>query len=282
MSNELFPQKLLLTVLAVFGLSNPVKITAGEFLPERLLYEPYLASSRTVQTSLGLVTVDKSDIQGVSDDRWDIRIGQRFGIYRSDSGWEVSGFVGFNGLFDIDNNTDNIGWDGRYGFTLATEWRPGESVKLESRHQSAHIGDELIASTGRQRLEYTREEFNVGYSNTVLPSIRMYAETGWAWDLRNDSVQDPWRIQTGIEYGIGRGTIDGSERPRGPFVALDLESMEERDWELDVTLQGGWLFSKRDRLWRAAIEYRHGRVPLGEFFDSEEDYLSVSISLIGL
>lgn len=280
MSSKVLRERFLLTVMTGFGLCNPVRVAGGELFPDGLVYDPYLASPRTVQMRLGRVSVDQSDIPGASDTRWDVRIGQRAGLYRWDNGWELSGYGGFNALFDIDNDEDNIGWDGRYGITFATDLAPGQSLKLESRHQSAHVGDELIAHTGRERIDYTRNEFNVGYSNAVLPLTRIYVETGWGWDLRNESVQDPWRIQSGLEYGIGAGTTGENERRWGPFVALDLESMEEREWELDVTLQAGWFFIKRDQLWRAAIEYRHGRVPLGEFSASEEDYLSLSLSLM--
>lgn len=265
--------------LAGAGLGAPVPGVAGEWFPERLVHEPYLASPRTVHMRIGVISVDQSDIPGVGDARSDVRLGQHFGLYRWDNGWHASGFAGFNGLFDLDRDTDNIGWDGRYGITLAREWRPGRTLKLGSRHQSAHIGDELIESTGRKRINYTREEFNVGYSHALRSPARVYLETGWGWDLRNEDVQDPWRLQAGYEYRAGLNRLDGDGPRWRPFVALDLESMEERDWELDATLQAGWLLRQHGQLWRAAVEFRHGRVPLGEFSGSEEDYLGASLSL---
>jgi hypothetical protein len=92
-----------------------------------------------------------------------------------------------------------VGWDGNYGLTVTTASSSPLAWKFGLQHVSSHIGDEYVARTGRERLNYTREELNVGAAWRWSPNWRAYGETGVAY-YRGDPVLKPWRIQSGVEY----------------------------------------------------------------------------------
>ena len=66
---------------------------------------------------------------------------------------------------------------------------------------------------------------------------------------------------------------------RRRFVSLDLGSLEERNWQIDSTLQLGLLVPSGTRRWRAGLGYHEGSVPLGEFFQVDESYISFGLWL---
>ena len=52
--------------------------------------------------------------------------------------------------------------------------------------------------TGRERVNYTREELSVGAAWRWYPRWRAYGETGVAY-YRGDAALEPWRMQSGVE-----------------------------------------------------------------------------------
>lgn len=187
-------------------------------------------------------------------------------------------FGGLLATFDIEESTDSIAWDGVFGTQLTRKLSSVSTVKIGYSHQSAHRGDEFIERTGRTRIDYTRQEWNLGYSRFLDRSLRAYGEFGWATTLRNANLQDAGRWEAGLEYGIPRRYPNREKQTKsGWFGAVDLESMEERNWQIDSTLHAGYFTHKDSRLWRVGFEFRDGRSPYGEFFQSDETYWGVSV-----
>ena len=256
----------------------------GIFSPGSLLYPPYIASPLRPTIALNLVYVTDNDIPDSGDTRYVFRLGGRIGVFRfhpagnSDQGFQIDLEGAFLGVFDRDNSLDNIGWDGVYSALLT--WGNGEGLaaKLAMQHYSSHVGDEYIERTGRQRINYTRQEYAFGLSRAAFKYWRVYGEAGYAFDLRNEELQDKWRVQGGLEFE----DPDRFWRGRaGYYAAVDIMSYEESDWKADVSVQTGVVIpmTNMPRIWRIGLEYRRGRSIIGEFFQSRETSIGIGLWL---
>lgn len=249
--------------------------------PRGNLYAPYIADPQQVGFGLMAAAVGDPQIEDSGELRSILKLGGSFGLFRvhpagqPDRGWQLDLGAGFYGQFDADSSLDNIGWDGIYALTLTGAFAHGLSLKLGSHHISSHVGDEFAERTGRKRINYTREELVAGLSWEPRDRVRTYAEAGWAYSPRE--FQEPWRLQTGLEYEVPGVFLGGR---LGWYVAANLSSWEERDWEPSLTLQIGLAFpAGEDRRWRAGLELHDGRVPIGEFFGTDERYALVGLWL---
>lgn len=139
---------------------------------------------------------------------------------------------------------------------------------------SSHVGDEYAERTGRRRIDATREELVLGAAWPAGP-WRVYAEGGWDPEPEEAIGQQPGRLQAGLER---QGTFRG--RSLGWFGAANLEALEERDWEVDLSLQAGLIVPAGERRWRAGLQWYDGRVPLGELAPHEESYLILGLWLV--
>jgi hypothetical protein len=250
--------------------------------PRDELYQPYLADPHRASFELLGKTVGDVDIAEAGDTRYGLRLGGRFGIARHESrahpgrAWQVSLEIGFVGEFDLDHAYDNIGWDGIYGIVFSKTLGPELRAKLGIMHRSSHVGDEYIARTGRQRINYTRQEYQAGLSWNVTRDWRTYGEIGYAYDMGNEILMAPWRAQAGLEYQPARGWWD---KQLGWYAALDVSAMEERDWRADVTIRTGYVFDADSRRWSLSLMHYRGRPTIGEFFLHTESYTGVALRL---
>jgi hypothetical protein len=263
----------------------PASTTAGpgawELFPNDELYAPYLADPQAVGFGLGIASLPESAIPDSGSMRVLLDLGGRLGLMRyrppSHPEWvtQLTLEVGFSGQFDIDHQLDNIGWDGIYGLQV-TARRGRLTLKAGSHHLSSHIGDEYAERTGRARINYTRDELLLGASFRPRPGWRLYAETGWAHGRGNPELQEPGRLQLGVER-LGRQRIW-----RGAwswFAALDLAAVQERGWQVDPAVQVGLYTDRQERRWRVSLGVTSGRVALGELFMYDETSVILALSL---
>jgi len=247
--------------------------------PGASLYAPYIADPRRPNFSLQLMTFSASDIPDSGEHRYGIKMGGLIELVEarskdgSDRGWQLELEAGFIGQSDRTQSEDFIGWDGIYG--LLASWRPSDALayRVGLHHVSAHVGDEYAERTGRQRINYTRGELVAGVRASPGGRWHTYAEAGWAYDLRNEALQRPWRAQLGLEYiAPWRASAEW-------YAAADVYASEERDWRIDRTLQVGIALRRGARTWRFGIEHYRGRSLLGEFFQNDERYTSLAVWL---
>lgn len=259
-----------------------------EWLPEGVLYEPYVAEIRRPGFAAGVIGAADVGAEDSGDQRFHLKLGGRFGLLRlapprSERLWQLSLEAGFYGQFDIDHSLDNLGWDGLYGLTLATVRADGRgpAVKVAVNHISSHVGDEYAERTGRRRIGYTREEVALGVSWRPVwrrwQRWRVYGEAAYAHVTRNEAFQDPGRGEAGIEYEAP-GSVGRTGR-WGTYAALDVNVWEERGWEPSVGLAAGFRATSAERIWRLGLLAYDGQIPIGEFFQVEERYLIVGMWL---
>jgi len=249
----------------------------GLFSPGPLLYPPYIANPLRPTMAIQMTHFSDSEIPNTGDRRYLISMGGRYGFFRfhpvenSDRLFQIDLEGAFIGMFDRDNSLDNIGWDGVYGALLTWSNGNGFAAKLAMQHDSSHVGDEYAERTGRQRINYTRQEFVFGLSLSGFKYWRVYGEAGYAYDLRNEDLQDKWRLEGGLEFEDPDRLWNGRA---GYYVAIDITSYQESDWEADVTVQAGFVLpiSKLARTYRLGFVYRNGRSIIGELSQFEETY----------
>lgn len=247
--------------------------------PDYQIYPVNVADPRRPQFSVKTLYLDNTTIDEGGRHRFDLKMGGRLGLYHrapgNDSrlGWLLSLDAGFHGQFDIDRNQDNVGWDGVYSLMLSYRPNPAVAFKAGAYHISAHIGDEYAEQTGRLRINYTREELQAGMNLSLTEDMQWYIEAGRGYDQRNKILQKPWRIQTGLQYW------PYTKSKRNWYAGLDLGATEERDWQMDATLQWGWLIPSGARRWRFGMEIYDGKAQLGEFFQDDERYISIGLGI---
>ena len=250
--------------------------------PRTDLYPVYIADPHRVGFGAERLDVSDSQIPNTGSPRFGLKLGGRFGLLRihpkddPERGVQANLEVGFIGQFDSSNSTDNIGWDGIYALTISYRPKGRVQYRLGLHHTSSHVGDEYMQRTGRMRINYTREEWLVGASTPFGERWRAYGEAAYAFDMRNEAIQEPGRVQAGVQY-----ERDDSlwRRRLGWYAALDGTAFEERDWQVNSTVQAGIKLGSANRTWRAGIQYYDGRSLVGEFFQADERYLSLGVWL---
>lgn len=244
------------------------------------LYPPYIADPKRSGIGISELKVFESEIPNVGKDRRiEIRMGGNYGFVRihpnnnPNAGFQFDFMVNFLGQFDMDKDSDNIGWDGLFGPTFSWADGKGLALKFGIFHDSAHVGDEFAENFGRKRIGYTREELFWGISQQFLEKWRCYAEAGWAFDVGDRTNPKHWRAQWGLEYQSKDSFFGGRA---GWYFALDNQFTEERDWNGSIDLQAGFVVPFEDigRNWRFGVEYYNGRSVLGEFYRYDESYLA--------
>ena len=247
----------------------------GVISPGESLYPVYIANPIRPTMAFNRIAVSDSDIAEAGETRYTLRLGGRVNLVRAhpagvpDRGFQLDTEAAFLGQFDADHSQDNIGWDGIWGLALTWADGAGLAAKLATQHDSSHVGDEYAERTGRERINYTRAEVVFGLSRAFLAQWRVYGEAGYAYDRRNVELQEPWRLEGGIELEDAHRFWKGR---LGYYAAIDVTAYQESDWHSDVTIQAGLVLpvSGLVRTYRFGLEYRDGRSIIGEFFQDKE------------
>ena len=235
-------------------------------------FDPYVADPRRARFGISAVRTD-SDLAEAGEDRVTLELGGRLDVARihpvgaPDGGTQFDLDAGFVGDFDREASLDNLGWSGIYA--LHASWRLGRTLALRFgfAHESSHLGDEYVEETGRQRINYTRDELRLGARWDGLWPVRLYAEYGHGIHT-GSSLQERGRAQAGLEWSsaaVRAGTP-------GWYGALDLATFEESDWDPTAALEWGWAVpvSHGRGTWRFGALFYDGRSAIGELFQDDE------------
>ena len=248
--------------------------------PAGEVYPVYVADPHRATNSILVAFLPQPRIPDTRSPQAILNGGGRFGILRIDPqtkdgrAWQISIDAGLDAIFDTQNRNDAVGWEGNYGLTGTTaKGRLG--MKFAVLHTSAHLGDEYQDRTRRQRINYTREEVAVGASWRWSEPWRVYGEIGVMY-RQGGETQEPGRLQAGLEFESRRRLW--GDRFAG-YWAADVSSMEERDWRLDTSLQGGLVTRSNGRACRLFLQFHNGRPPVGEFYTYSEVRLSLGLAI---
>ena len=264
-------------IVLVWALTGLISAHASVLFPEKQRYPSYLADPTAVTFNAQTMSVEKSTIAQTGERRVDLKLGAVLPIYEtsiSDRIWQLTLIGGFHGQFDSENSQDNIGWDGIYGMDIVAQFDDVWAIRFGMKHISSHVGDEYAERTGRLRVNYTRQEIRAGIAWHLQPSLIVYTDLAYGYDLRNTALQEPWRMQIGGQYYHPAVFMKNRARWYG---AMDISSYEENDWRNNYTVQAGLVIQSGVHLWRIGIEYYDGRAQIGEFFQDQERYISLGV-----
>jgi hypothetical protein len=253
-----------------------------ELDPNDQPYPDYVADPRRPRMQVGVGVAD-SDIPETSAGRVMLDLGTRYTLFKIQT--DSSGTNAFaldieGGLFtqfDSGNGLDNIGWDGRYGVFAVWDWSEKVVARVGYRHISAHLGDEYIEATGRQRINYTRDDFALGLGYFLSEKILIYVEPSRAWSMGNDERQKRWAVEGGIQY---EGPRDMWNNSTAFYAATHVRAFDETNWDPGVSVQTGFHVKRNQHSsnLRLGLEGYIGRAILGEFaLDYDEAYLTLGV-----
>lgn len=244
---------------------------APRYFPPRSLFPPYAADPRSPRFSSEVMDVRPTGKF----------IENAIGGHVPVIGWTGMGgrlewalWTGTWARYDFHENLDLRAEDFRAGTTLAYQRGPW-AFKLQTYHESDHLGDEYVLRTGADRIAYRREDLALGIARTWRDAVRVYAEAAHGFAL--GPPNKPGRWQAGVEWEGASAWIG----PFRPYAAVNLRGTEETRWALTATTQAGLFFSGRDndRALRISVIDHRGRETLGQFFHERLRYTSIRLSL---
>jgi hypothetical protein len=204
-----------------------------------------------------------------------VSLGETLSIYRDArraSRWEAGLQGGVFAIFDLDaSSNDLVNADYRVAPTLSWQ-RESVSAQLRLYHQSSHLGDEFLLRTPITRVNLSYEVTDLLLSFDATEALRCYAGGGYV--VRSEPNLERWLTQAGVEFtGPGRAGL----RPVG---AIDLQSREEHDWQLDCSVRAGIALDGAlagNRRLQIMLEYYHGRSPNGQFYVDDVEFVGIGL-----
>jgi hypothetical protein len=245
-----------------------------ELLPDKHLYPPYLADPRMARTATRVQFPIKHDDN--------IKIENDLGGYRALARWtnphdpREEGMLyveaGVFTRFDIQEQWDMDAADYRFGFPFI--YRLGNvAMKFEIYHVTSHLGDEYIGRENAHRDSYHLEEAAWGVSWDLTPAWRTYAEAGVG--VYTGTATQSGRVQAGTEW-IGPPVVGRI----CPFAALDLQSRNEIDWDVNSAWMTGLMVKTKTggNGLRVLGEYYRGHDQQTQFKSDREQYWSLGLA----
>lgn len=245
------------------------------FLPSGHLFQPLLADPRWPHFSAAYrYYFGQSEFKNVGA----VSFGETIPLFRgdafSDSQWGVGIQAGVFSTFEIDApSKDLINAD--YFAALFGTWRRGPFSALgRVFHQSSHLGDEFLLRTRIDRVNLTYESVDLKLSYDLPWGLRVYGGGGYLFDQEPASLK-PWTTQGGVEF---RSPWTLASKYIRPVAAVDLQSHEENQWNVDVSVRAGLQFENvrvLERNLQILFEYFNGNSPDGQFYSRRVEYLGV-------
>ena len=150
--------------------------------------------------------------------------------------------------------------------------RGDDTFELYAFHESSHLGDETMESGSRRRIDYAREALRVLWAHQFGP-LRVYG--GPTLNVRGfpSDIAGRVTLQAGAEYRFDCWGIP-------MYVAADLQSKQERGWDVNFTGQYGLelgdpeKYKKRPRVF---LEFFNGFSNMGQFWNDRETYVMLGL-----
>jgi hypothetical protein len=248
------------------------------FLPRDLLFNSLLADPRWPHFSASYQQHNNNDLEKVGS----ATFGETFSIYRFAGPWgsqmEVGLQAGVFSIFDLAADShDLINADYLVAIPLSFK-KNNFSAMAKIFHQSSHLGDEyLLRGDTGERINFSYEGVDTLLSYNFPFGFRLYGGGGYLFDRTPDDLK-PWIAQTGVEFASPVAWLNGSVRP---IAAVDMQSREANDWDMDVSLRAGIQLENPDFLSRKLkimLEYYKGTSPNGQFYiRDEEEYFGIGL-----
>ena len=262
----------------VHGEKPKITTEVNVFLPRDLLFSSLIADPRLPHFSVSYQRHSTNGLENIGS----ATFGETFSIYRFAGPWsalmEVGLQAGVFSIFDLAaDSKDLVNADYLVAIPLSVK-KNNFSAIARIFHQSSHLGDEFLlrGDTG-ERINFTYEGVDTILSYDFPLGFRLYGGGGYLFDRTPDDLK-PWITQGGVEFNSPVAWLNGSIRP---IAAVDLQSREASDWNMDVSLRAGIQLENPDFLSRKLkimLEYYKGSSPNGQFYiRDEEEYFGIGL-----
>ena len=135
-------------------------------------------------------------------------------------------------------------------------------------------GTSCCSARALERINLTYEAVDLKLSYDLPWGFRVYGGGGFLFDQEPESLK-PWSVQGGVEFRSPRTFARGYIRP---VMAVDLQTREENNWNLDVSVRGGIQLENvrvLERNLQLLLEYFNGNSPDGQFYKRRVEYLGM-------
>ena len=249
----------------------------GEFLPAGHLFRPLMADQRWPHFSAIWQVYQKDDeLRNVGA----VSLGATIPLYENNfwgaGRWSLGAEAVVFSVFDLDTKSrDLVNSDYLVGIPFSYAHN-GFSAVARAYHQSSHLGDEYLLRNPVTRIDLSYEAIDLRLSRDFFDKLlRLYGGGGYIVD-KTPNTLEPWSAQWGIELRSPR-TIFNYFRP---VAALDMQTREETDWDLDWSARVGvQLDAERlqGRTLQLLFEYFQGHSPNGQFYERSIEYVGLGI-----
>jgi Protein of unknown function (DUF1207) len=248
------------------------------FLPRDLLFRSLLADPRWPHFSASYQHHSNNNLENIGS----ATFGETFSIYRFGGPWnsqmEIGLQAGVFSIFDLSADSHDL-VNADYVVAIPLSFKKNNfSAMSKIFHQSSHLGDEYVLreNTG-ERINFTYEGLDTILSYNFPLGFRLYGGGGYLFD-RTPSDLEPWIAQGGVEFTSPVAWMNGALRP---IAAVDIQSRESNDWDIDISLRTGVQLENPDflsRKLRIMLEYYKGSSPNGQFYiRDEEEYFGIGL-----
>ena len=202
--------------------------------------------------------------------------GESFGLFQGKGPYGGSWELGFQAavfaIFDLDaDSKDLVNADYFVAIPLSYR-REAFSAMARLLHQSSHLGDEYLLRNRGDRVNLSYEAVDLKLSYDLPSGFRVYGG-GQTLLTREPDELDAWSGQLGAEWLSPEAWWGGALRP---VAGIDLQSREEADWNVDLSLRAGVQLENptlRSRSIQVLVEYYNGSSPNGQFYSRDIRYL---------
>ncbi|RJX29987.1 MAG: DUF1207 domain-containing protein [Desulfurivibrio sp.] len=262
------------------ALSRFIGITGqGEAFPTGDLFRPLIADPKQPQFFVSLNGFKSPEVRYTMAS---VGFGETFGMYRffgsrEGNGLQLSVEGGLFAQFNLDSSSSDL-INADYTIGIPVTYRYGDnSLRLRLYHQSSHLGDELLLSADHpERVNLSYEAVELIYSREWR-GWRGYGGGEYLFHKEPDDLE-PLSAHWGIEYR-GAKPLMWTGRP---VAGVDMKSLEENDWAIDISVKAGLEFGHPNpgqRRLRLMAQWYKGFDPYGQFYNNDIEYYGLGLSL---
>ncbi len=206
--------------------------------------------------------------------------------------WHVSGTAEGNGVlidaqggvfarFRIEYPTrEDVGQDWFVGMPI--EFRKAAwTGRVRIMHRSAHLGDELVETTGAARVEVGGEYLDFLAAYTFRPETRVYGGATWVFRSYTDRtavlIENGGHDRFAVQAGAETGGYPWSKGLVGWVAGVDWRRAQRTGWDDSLALAAGLSVRSNGRAARFLFRYFTGATLLEQFFLTPEKYWSLEL-----
>lgn len=152
------------------------------------------------------------------------------------------------------------------------------AFRLRLYHISSHLGDEFICNRPRfckERVNPSFEALDFFTSYQFSKNLRGYIGPGIILHSDKTFPMKTFYVEYGMELRVLGKKLNYHRLYGTPFLAIDIQNWQVRNWDFDYTLKAGYEISKLagiGRKMRIYAEYHHGFSEEGQFFLRRTQY----------